>query len=112
MTAFNFHSSFVPRIESGVKISTIRKTRRGCLGRKMQLYVGQRTPECRLIKEVICTGIWEFHIHGNGLVSCMHPDAGYLWRQEGFDGPTQFIAFFEEVYGLPFSGYLHEWRDS
>ena len=110
MTAFDFRPRFVPLIESGKKISTIRKSKRGSVGRKMQLYVGQRTPECRLIKEVTCSGIWEFSINENRLVSCMHPDRGYLWRQEGFDSPAEFIQFFEDQYGLPFHGWLHEWE--
>lgn len=110
MTAFNFQPRFVPLIESGKKISTIRKSKRGAVGRKMQLFVGQRTPDCRLIKEVTCTAIYEFHIDEYRRVSCDHPDAGYLWRQEGFTDPAEFIDFFENQYGLPFHGYLHEWN--
>ena len=110
MTAFDFEPQFVPLIESGRKISTIRKTKRGAVGRKMQLYTGQRTPHCRLIKEVECVAIYEFSINVNRLVSCRHPDAGYLWRQEGFESPKEFIDFFQNQYGLPFYGYLHEWN--
>jgi hypothetical protein len=110
MTAFNFMPKFVPLIESGKKISTIRKTKRGAVGRKMQLYTGQRTSECRLIKEVECVAIYEFSIDEHQRVSCKHPDAGYLYRQEGFNTPDDMIDFFEEQYGLPFYGYLHEWK--
>ncbi len=109
MAAFNFMERFVPLIESGKKISTIRKSKRGAVGRKMQLYVGQRTPGCRLIKEVTCTAIYEFSINDHGLVSCKHPDAGYLWRQEGFDNREEFLDFFQDNYGFPFYGFLHEW---
>lgn len=109
MTAFDFMPRFVPLIESGKKTSTIRRSKRGAVGRKMQLYTGQRTKDCRLIKEVLCTAIYPFSITEFRLVSCRHPDAGYLWRQEGFSNPTEFIDFFEENYGLPFNGYLHEW---
>lgn len=110
MTAFDFKPQFVPLIENGKKISTIRRSKRGAVGRKMQLYTGQRTKDCRLIKEVVCTAIYEFGINEHRLVSCRHPDAGYLWRQEGFTSPNEFIKFFEEQYGLPFQGYLHEWK--
>lgn len=112
MTAFNFMPQFVPLIESGRKISTIRKSKRGAVGRMMQLYTGQRTPDCRLIKEVPCVAIYEFSINDHRLVSCDHPDRGYLWRQEGFNSPKEFIDFFENQYGLPFYGYLHEWSNA
>lgn len=110
MTAFNFQECFVPKIEAKIKKSTIRKTKRGAIGRMMQLYVGQRTKDCRLIKEVPCSAIYDFSINEHRLVSCKHPDAGYLWRQEGFDSPKEFIDFFEKRYGLPFHGFLHEWE--
>lgn len=109
MTAFNFKPEFVPLIENGKKISTIRKTKRGAVGREMQLYTGQRTANCRLIKKVVCTAIYEFSINDHGLISCSHPDARYLWRQEGFESPSAFLDFFQDYYGFPFYGYLHEW---
>lgn len=110
MTAFNFKPEFIPLIEAGIKTSTIRKKKRGAVGRKMQLYTGQRTKACRLIKEVDCTAIYPFSINESRLVTCPHPDAVYLWRQEGFTNPNDFIDFFEKQYGLPFHGYLHEWK--
>jgi hypothetical protein len=111
VTAFDFRPQFVALIENGTKISTIRKTKRGAVGRKMQLYTGQRTAKCRLIKEVTCTAIYEFAINDHGLISCRHPNAGCLWRQEGFESPSAMLDFFQDHYGFPFYGYLHEWSN-
>jgi hypothetical protein len=112
MVAFNFQSQFVNLIEAGKKISTIRQKKRCDVGDKMHLYTGQRTANCSLIKEVICSAVYPFHIDEYRRVSCKHPDAGYLYRQEGFNSPSDFIDFFNNQYGLPFSGYLHEWKEA
>lgn len=109
MVAFNFQERFVPLIESGKKISTVRSSQRCCPGHTMHLYAGLRTKKCRQIKKVVCAAVYEFSIDEYRRVLCKHPDAGYLYRQEGFDTPDDMIDFFEEHYGLPFYGFLHEW---
>lgn len=111
MPAFNFKREFVPLIKSGAKTSTIRKSKRGAVGRPMQLYTGQRTKECEKIMDAVCTGIYPITICEHHLVHIKgYPDAGYLYKQEGFKTPDDFIDFFDDHYGLPFHGYLHTWE--
>ena len=111
MVAFDFKPRFVPKIERGIKTSTIRSRPRCQPGDVMQLYTGLRTKRSRLIKTVICESIYTFAILENDLVQCRHPDAGYLWRQEGFDSPKEMIGFFKDLYGFPYHGFLHQWME-
>ena len=109
MVAFNFKPEFTDKILSGVKRSTIRTTKRCKVGDIMQLYTGQRTKKCRKLKDAICTGVHPVTIDEHQRLHVDIEDAGYLWQREGFDSPDDFIDFFEDHYGLPFTGYLHKW---
>lgn len=59
MVAYSFLARFEPAIIAGTKIHTIRSDRRRHArpGEQLQLYVGMRTRQCRLIAKQICTRV-------------------------------------------------------
>ncbi len=109
MPSFDFKPRFVPQIKANIKLSTIRSTERCKVGDIMHLYTGLRTKDCKLIARRPCVLVTPFHITEHQLISCSHPDAGYIWRQEGFDSPKDMLDFFGDLYGFPYSGFLHQW---
>ena len=115
MSAFNFTVN-IDKIEDGSKRSTIRKTRRCKVGDTMQLYTGQRTKDCRKIKDVVCIGIAKIEITEDipwfvSLVEGNIFPKKVLHQQEGFQNCAEFVDFFRQTYGLPFVGWLHAWRE-
>lgn len=118
MVAFNFKKDFAPKIKSGVKRSTIRKTRRCNVGDTMQLYTGMRTKNCeKIINDVVCVGVAHVEIKGyyGGYtywgVSGKSEITEKLHEQEGFESYMDMMNFFENHYGLPFEGWLHTWEE-
>jgi len=122
MVAFNFKKQFADDVETGRKFSTIREKIRCKPGDNVQLYTGMRTKNCRKLREDVCTGagsilinrnkagapywsireIWgDLELGWNGL--CLH-------EIEGFKNVEDFVRFFEDQYGLPFSGYIYQWK--
>lgn len=59
MPAYNFQPQFVPLILDGTKHHTIRRRRKRPTkpGDVLKLYTGQRTKDCRLVLETICTSV-------------------------------------------------------
>lgn len=118
MVAFNFKSRFAPKISAGTKFSTIRSKKRCKVGDAVQLYTGQGTPACKLIREDICVGTARIHFDKNGVWHCTDISgvieisiawAECLYLIEGFKSPIKFIDFFRDQYGLPYSGFIHQW---
>lgn len=120
MVAYNFQARFAPAVEAGAKTSTIRaigKRRHARAGDDLQLYTGQRTTSCRMLKEAPCTAVRVIDIEADrimvaGEVVRLGVDAVYaeaLARQEGFADAEEMVAWFEASHGLPFSGLLIEW---
>lgn len=117
MPAFNFQEIFAPLVESGGKPSTIRKTMRCKIGDTVQLYTGQRTKDCRKLGEGVCIGLAQITIGlEDGTPWAVHGVIGdvflhkRLHEQEGFMNVNEFVGFFRQQYGLPFTGYLHVWE--
>lgn len=130
MPNLNFQNRFVNLILSGEKTSTIRKPKKdGRLhcepGQEINLYAGQGTKECRLIKTVVCRGIAKIELSAGHECDAFYAkmevgeiqgephmaslDQRALATQEGFDNLWEMQKFFKEMYGLPFSGYLIKW---
>jgi len=109
MVAINF-TKFVDKVEAREKRMTIRKTARGKVGDKVQLYTGMRTSNCRkLIKDdPVLTDIFPIEINSNGTFY-NHP-IEYLYQKDGFRDLADFLNFFNKTYGLPFSGFVHIWE--
>lgn len=117
MVAFNFKEEFVDKIISGEKCSTIRSTMRCKIGDNMQLYTGQRTKKCKLIKEATCVGLADIRIGGGaiwdiiGRIGLIYPNRKPLHEQEGFKNVEDFENFFKNQYDTDlYRGYLHAWQ--
>lgn len=131
MVAFNFKPEFVPKIESGEKKQTIRRSQRCNPGDDVQLYTGQRTKKCRKIKDSTCTkivnvAIGEQEIRGkntrfiqtehNGSfmqliegITCEKEELDKFAVMDGFENSEKMFDFFKNQYGLPFQGVIHVW---
>lgn len=120
MVAFNFKERFASDIEAGVKTSTIRSSMRCKIGDKVQAYTGQRTKNCRKLREGVCTGVAHIRIDDgcpwtilSHIGKVVDTNIGRVHEQEGFSNVREMVDFFREEYGLPYTGYLHkfDWRE-
>lgn len=127
MPACNFQSRFAPLVESGQKRQTIRQTAKGASrGATAYLYTGQRTANCRKLGEGTITDVLPIEI---GRHACSEPYAciterdgkqthlahehlDSLARADGFANGEEMAEWFAAQYGLPFTGYLHQWVPS
>lgn len=120
MVAFNFKPQYVDAIESNIKCSTIRQKLRAKVGDSLQLYVGQRTKNCRKIKDTTCIGTAKIQINEQQLyiltevkgICIPNPIDIPFFAQEGFKNAEDMRQFFREQYGLPFTGYLVTWENA
>ena len=127
MPAYNFKKQFAALVESGQKRQTIRQTVRGAArGATAYLYTGQRTANCRKLGEGTITDVLPIEI---GRHACSEPYAciterdgkrthlahehlDALARDDGFANGEEMAEWFADQYGLPFTGYLHQWVPS
>lgn len=117
MVAFNFQKQFADAVERGEKRYTIRSERRARVGDNLQLYTGQRTKQCRLLRRSICTSVDEVRIYPRNGYSCIRFNGELLnsegmrelARSVGFETTAQMVDYYAATYGLPFCGYRHGW---
>ena len=113
MVAFNF-SVFVDQVEARTKTRTIRKAVRAKKGDKIQLYTGQRTKECRKLVDDDATlfDVTEVTISESGVIAYggIINDLEAFAKYDGFNSWPEMREFFKNIYGLPFTGYLHRWH--
>lgn len=116
MPAINFQARFAPDVESGRKHTTIRRRGRAQPGQTLYLFTGQRTKQCRRLREALCLGVTSFRISPFG--TCLLGGAILLKYEleslarldtAGQMGATEFVEFFRSTYGLPFDGELIIW---
>lgn len=122
MHLINFAAQFAPAVESGTKPHTVRAKRADGRdpqpGDVLRLYTGLRTTKTRLLRQEVCEYVSEIQflppLGGKPqvflaaeLLSVEQLHA--LAQADGFDGWRPFVAFFEELYGLPFTGNLIGW---
>jgi len=124
MPAYNFMERFAPLVESGEKRQTIRQTDKGAKpGDTAYLYTGQHTKQCRKLGEGLILSVLPIEIArlslgepyaAIGVMPSTTYLAGerldYFSKADGFSGGEEMVAWFEKQYGLPFFGYLHEWK--
>jgi len=119
MVAYNFQKQFVDLIERGIKTQTIRQTARAKPGDALQLYVDQRTKNCKKITDAVCTATYPVKIHKDRVEfmtgqchSLRDPDdLARFAKADGFVGYMEMADFFREKYGsLPFEGFVIYWR--
>lgn len=116
MVAFNFSPEHAPKVESGEKNQTIRRTARGKVGDRCQLYTGQRTKACRklraddppLLAVTYCAIRPTYLTLGD--TGVVRGDIDAFAVADGFKDYADMVAWFEAKYGSPFFiGYLHVW---
>ena len=131
MPAYNFQTRFADLVQSGKKRQTIRQANRGAYpGATAYLFTGQRTKQCRKLGEGRVTGVWPIeigrHACGEPYASILyskleyknivpsshlvHSDLDKLAKEDGFTTGEEMVTWFEARYGLPFSGFLHQWE--
>jgi len=115
VVAFNFSPEFADAVVSGEKVQTVRKTKRAKPGDLLQLYTGQRTKNCRLLREAKCAYVDYVHIAPDGLTvgdTEKHPgNADAFAKRDGFKNFDAMLAWFAAKYGSPhFVGYVHRWE--
>lgn len=117
MVAFNFAAEFAGPVERREKRQTIRQTRRAKVGDSIQLYTGQRTPECRKLTadDPVCTRVTYIAIRASGItlgnVEGLPRNRDEFARLDGFEDYAAMLAWFQQRYGAgEFVGYLHQWE--
>lgn len=124
MPAYNFKLRFASLVENGQKRQTIRQTAKGARrGVKAYLYTGQRTANCRKIGEGTITDVMPIEIgrlscgepyaevteHDGNLTHMVYEQLDSLARDDGFSNGEEMVEWFDTLYGLPFTGYMHKW---
>lgn len=117
MVAFNFSPEFVAAVESGDKRQTIRRTRKGKVGDRVQLFTGQRTKACRKLvdPDPVLDLIGYVAIRPEYLTlhdTRQHPgDADLFANRDGFNDYADMVAWFQSKYRTrEFVGFIHRWR--
>jgi hypothetical protein len=118
MVAFNFMRHFEPLLLDGTKIHTLRDTARANVGDTLQLFTGQRTKKCRLIKVEKCTAVLPVRFGGAMLWSIDGRDL-YDYEIEKFAKGDGFSCndemdnwFLEAKKILPWHGFLIAWGEA
>jgi len=128
MPALNFHSRFAEAVASGAKPHTIRAPRVHPIkaGDVLHHYTGMRTKACRRLREpTVCTAVTPITIFAAreavslGAGSVRYPlefpmvldraMVEHLAKADGFADAAEFFAWFGEVHGPAFEGFLIEW---
>lgn len=136
MPALNFKADWAKAVEFGAilangnmsvlrpylpKRTTIRKPGRAKPGDTLYLYTGQRTKTCRKLGEALCLAVTPVRIAkerihdapymylDGQIISGVTLDRFACLDTAGFWRTDQFMAFFADIYGLPFDGELICW---
>lgn len=117
MVAFNFQKQFADLVEAGKKRQTICENPRGAMtGKKLQLYYGQRTKQCRKLLDVICKRTVAIDLFENRVIATTFDllddaDLEQFARMDGFNSYSDMWKFFKKRAGpdASFSGWLIEW---
>lgn len=131
MVALNFKAEFADDVEEGRKTRSIRAPRKdGRVPKKDEpahLFTGMRTKTCRKLALSVVTRVRPVEIDHTGVKIEGRPlyagDApayqggpdpehydGDFARADGFNTFTDMVEWFSKVHGLPFTGFLIEWR--
>lgn len=112
-----FKSDFVPLIEAGTKVHTIRSGSRWQVGQTIHFYTNVRQPGMRKfypdnvvksVQRVRLTASGQFEVDGRELAAL---ERMALARRDGFSSPGGLRMWFELTHGLPFEGQLIHWTD-
>jgi hypothetical protein len=113
MKLINFQARFAEAVESGEKHQTICRVRKVPIkpGDTLRLYTGLRTKAVKHLKDVVCKEVHSvildrYFLAVDGQVSC---ERVALAHADGFGCFNEMLDWFEQQYGLPFSGVLLRW---
>ena len=114
MVAINFSEQFAPRVESGEKRQTIRRSKKCEAGAALQLYTGQRTKKCRKLRDEACRDVTYVGLTERGVslgdVRRFPRDIDEFARLDGFDDYAAMWKWFSERYKTnSFTGYIIRW---
>jgi hypothetical protein len=84
------------------------------VGQTLYVYTGQRTLQCKKLGEAVCTSSERITIKRNGEVRIANRrlkphEYDELAQADGFADFESFFAFFTNMHGLPFDGYVIRW---
>ena len=121
MTTIMFETRFVPDIESGKKIRTIRQKRKRPIkpgdGLSLRCWTGKPYRSKQYVIALVrCTRVATIRIDSG----TMQVDGKWLDRyqieqvawKDGFSNATQLRIYLTDAYGLPFEGELIEWEEA
>ena len=109
-----FQDRFAAKVIAGVKVQTIRLTARCKPGDTLSLRRWTGKPyrsKQEVLQEVVCKAVTAIKINeygadlGDVFIHCPVT----LARDDGFESWHAMRDWFEDVHGLPFSGYVIEW---
>ena len=119
LVAYNFQERFAEDIAKGNKTQTIRSDRKNGHvqpGQKLQLYTGQRTPDCRKLtdEDPTCLFLVNIRVESDRFFEnrfCYDTlrDLDELAKLDGFGNYAEMTAWFDKQHGLPFKGWLIKW---
>jgi hypothetical protein len=114
MVAINFKPEFAKAVESGVKLQTIRAKARCKAGDVLQLYTGQRTKNCRKLRDAVCIAVDTVCITPEGIEfgqpGWWPKDADRFAENDGFKSYDEMYDFFCSDHGEEvFNGYVILW---
>lgn len=117
MVALNFQGQFAKLVAIGIKRQTIRRTARVRVGDRLQLYTGQRTPNCvklialdPVVSAVMPCRMDEFSIR-IGEATHTGASADYMARADGFKDYAEMWGWFRDRYSADiFNGQLIQWQ--
>jgi len=117
MVAFNFMPQFAELVASGVKTQTLRRNQKAKVGKRLQLYTGQRTKNCRklitpdpvVVLVDYCAIRKHYITFGN---SDNHPRCqDEFARADGFADYAEMYDWFCNRYkASEFVGYVTKWQ--
>jgi hypothetical protein len=119
MVAYSFKRQFVAKIVAGTKCQTIRadRKRHARSGERLQIYIGMRTKQCRLVGTAICDSVWPIRLDffRSTVAGTMPPittefDRDEFARADGFESWEKMGTFWRETHDLDvFTGVLIRW---
>ena len=116
MVALSFKKEFADAVSSGQKHQTIRENTKAKAGVALQLYYGQRTKQCRKLKDAVCVSVQKItvmqagvQVAGSTFVAGIRADD--FAKADGFQTYADMWEFFKDranEHG-EFIGYLVKW---
>lgn len=118
MVAFNFQKQFVPLVEQGKKLQTMRVGVQRCWPEdKVQLYTAQRTKKCRKLGEGTCTKVIPvrfnrdfFALDNSSLDGDERDEMAILDGFKNWDDMVKFFFPYSFEDKDDFVGYLYKWE--